>query len=62
MRCGNTISRAAIQVGLKGSTLKDFLASSIYSIEDITPQVRKWNEQRKKKAFIRFKIAKLENA
>ncbi|MEY8321222.1 DUF4291 domain-containing protein [Lachnospiraceae bacterium 46-61] len=44
---GNPINRAAIQIGLKGSTLKDFLNTSIYCIEDITPLVRKWNEQRK---------------
>ena len=44
---GNAINRAAIQIGLKGSTLRDFLDTGIYYIEDITPLVRKWNEQRK---------------
>lgn len=44
---GNAINRAAIQIGLKGNTLKDFLNMSIYRIEDLTPFVRKWNEQRK---------------
>ncbi|MDE5764706.1 MAG: DUF4291 domain-containing protein [Ruminococcus sp.] len=45
---GNPINRAAIQIGLKGSTLREFLDTAIYSIEDITQSVRKWNEQRKK--------------
>lgn len=44
---GNAINRAAIQIGLKGNTLSDFLEGSIYRIEDLTPQVRKWNAQRK---------------
>ena len=44
---GNAINRAAIQIGLKGSTLRDFLDTSIYHIEDLTLLVRKWNEQRK---------------
>lgn len=44
---GNAIHRAAIQIGLKGSTLRDFLDTGIYQIEDITPFVKKWNEQRK---------------
>lgn len=44
---GNTIQRAAIQIGLKGSTLRDFLDRSICRIEDLTPFVKKWNEQRK---------------
>lgn len=44
---GNAINRAAIQIGLKGNTLKDFLNMGIYCIKDITPLVRKWNEQRK---------------
>lgn len=44
---GNAINRAAIQIGLKGSTLRDFLDTGIYQIEDLTPLVRKWNEQRK---------------
>ncbi len=44
---GNAINCAAIQIGLKGSTLKNFLNTGIYCIEDITPLVRKWNEQRK---------------
>ncbi len=44
---GNAIHRAAIQIGLKGSTLRDFLDTGIYQIEDMTPLVKKWNEQRK---------------
>lgn len=44
---GNAINRAAIQIGLKGNTLRDFLDTSIYRIEDLTPLVKKWNEQRK---------------
>ncbi len=44
---GNAINRAAIQIGLKGNTLRDFLNTSIYCITDLTPLVRKWNEQRK---------------
>jgi len=44
---GNALNRAAIQLGLKGSTLRDFLDTGICRIEDLTPQVRKWNEQRK---------------
>lgn len=44
---GNAINRAAIQIGLKGSTLREFLYEGICRIEDLTPQVRKWNEQRK---------------
>lgn len=45
---GNAMNRAAIQIGLKGDTLRDFLDTAIYRIEDMTPLVRKWNEQRKK--------------
>jgi len=44
---GNAINRAAIQIGLKGSTLIDFLDVGICHIEDLTPLVRKWNERRK---------------
>lgn len=44
---GSAINRAAIQIGLKGITLRDFLDEGICRIEDLTPQVRKWNEQRK---------------
>ena len=44
---GNVINRAAIQIGLKGNTLRDFLDKGIYRIEDLTPLVRKWNDQRK---------------
>lgn len=45
---GNAINHAAIQIGLKSDILKDFLDTGIYRIEDMTPLVRKWNEQRKK--------------
>lgn len=44
---GGAINRAAIQIGLKGTALREFLDKGIYRIEDITPSVRKWNEQRK---------------
>lgn len=44
---GNAINRAAIQIGLKGSSLKEFLNTGIFRIKDLTPLVRKWNEQRK---------------
>ncbi len=44
---GTAIHRAAIQIGLKADILRDFLDTSIYRIEDLTPLVRKWNEQRK---------------
>ncbi len=44
---GKAINRAAIQIGLKGSTLMEFLNTAICRIEDLTPLVRKWNEQRK---------------
>lgn len=44
---GTMIHRAAIQIGLKGDTLRDFLAESIFHIEDLTLLVNKWNEQRK---------------
>ncbi len=44
---GTAINRAAIQIGLKGSTLREFLDTGIFRIEDLTPVVKKWNEQRK---------------
>ncbi len=44
---GNAVSRAAIQIGLKGNTLRDFLDTGICRIEDLTLSVRKQNEQRK---------------
>lgn len=44
---GTVVNRAAIQIGLKGSTLRDFLDTGICRIEDLTLLVRKWNEQRK---------------
>lgn len=44
---GDAIHRAAIQIGLKGSTLREFLDTGICRIEDLTPLVRKWNGQRK---------------
>lgn len=43
---GNAINRAAIQIGIKGGTLRDFLDTGICRIEDLTPLVRKWNTQR----------------
>lgn len=44
---GNAIDRAAIQIGLKGGTLRELLDNGICRIEDLTPSVRKWNERRK---------------
>lgn len=44
---GNMINRAAIQIGLKGETLRDLLDTGIYRIEDLTLFVKKCNEQRK---------------
>lgn len=44
---GNAINRAAIQIGLKRNTLREFLDTGICRIEDLTPLVKKWNEQRK---------------
>lgn len=48
---GNPIYRAAIQIGIKGNVLEDFLKHGIYRIEDLTPQVIKWREQRKQGKF-----------
>ena len=44
---GNAIQRAAIQIGLKGTALREFLNEGIYRISDMTSNVRKWNELRK---------------
>lgn len=44
---GTPIQRAAIQIGIKGDTLDKFLKTGIYRIQDLTPSVRKWNQQRK---------------
>lgn len=44
---GNVIGRAAIQIGIKGSSLRELLETGICRIEDLTPMVRKWNKQRK---------------
>ncbi len=46
---GRPLSRAAIQIGIKGEALSDFLENGIYRIEDLTTTVRKWNERRKKR-------------
>ena len=46
---GNPLNRAAVQIGIKGNALTDFLDNGIYKIEDLTPTVRKWNELRKKR-------------
>lgn len=43
---GNAIDRAAIQIGIKGSSLRELLDIGICRIEDLTPLVRKWNRQR----------------
>ena len=44
---GSVLNRTAIQIGLKGDILKDLIVNGIYKIEDLTPLVRKWNDQRK---------------
>ncbi|MGN0676740.1 MAG: DUF4291 family protein, partial [Ruminococcus sp.] len=44
---GNAVNHFAIQLGIKSDILKDFITSGIYRITDLTPSVRKWNEQRK---------------
>ena len=44
---GKALNRYAIQIGIKSDILKDFISSSIYKITDLTPSVKKWNEQRK---------------
>ncbi len=44
---GNALSRAAIQIGIKGNALREFLDTGICHIEDLTPVVKKWNEKRK---------------
>ena len=36
---GNAINRAAIQIGLKGDTLRNFLSVGIYHIEDLTLKI-----------------------
>lgn len=46
---GSPLNRAAIQIGIKGDALRDFLDNGIYKIEDLTPTVRKWNDRRKKR-------------
>ena len=46
---GTPINRYAIQIGIKGEAMRDFLDNGIYKIEDLTPTVRKWNERRKKR-------------
>ncbi|MCM1508133.1 MAG: DUF4291 domain-containing protein [Ruminococcus flavefaciens] len=46
---GNPLNRGAVQLGIKGEALSDFLENGIYKIEDLTPTVRKWNERRKKR-------------
>lgn len=44
---GKALNRYAIQIGIKSDILKDFINSGIYKITDLTPSVKKWNEQRK---------------
>lgn len=44
---GNALQRGAIQIGMKGSAMEEFLKDGICRIEDITPQVQKWNALRK---------------
>ena len=44
---GDPIHRAAIQIGLKGEALKEFLDMGICRVQDFTPMVRKWNQRRK---------------
>ena len=49
---GNAINRAAIQIGLKGNTLREFLDTGICRIEDLTPLVKKWNKQLYRQAMV----------
>ncbi|MDE6005319.1 MAG: DUF4291 domain-containing protein [Oscillospiraceae bacterium] len=44
---GNALQRGAIQIGMKGSAMEEFLEIGICKITDMTPQVRKWNILRK---------------
>ncbi|MDE6052720.1 MAG: DUF4291 domain-containing protein [Lachnospiraceae bacterium] len=44
---GNAIDRAAIQIGIKGNSVRELLDKGICRIEDLTPLVRKWNMERK---------------
>ncbi|MDE6665182.1 MAG: DUF4291 domain-containing protein, partial [Ruminococcus sp.] len=53
---GNPLTRAAIQIGIKGEALSDFLDNGIYKIEDLTSTVRKWNERRKKRKLSIFEL------
>ncbi len=53
---GNPLNRAAIQIGIKGEAISDFLDNGIYKIEDLTPTVRKWNERRKKRKLSIFEL------
>ncbi len=48
---GNPISRAAVQIGIKGSALDGLIADGICRIEDMTPLVIKWREQRRQGRF-----------
>lgn len=48
---GNPINRAAIQIGLKGSALENLLAYGICRIQDMSPLVIKWREQRRQGNF-----------
>ena len=44
---GNALQRGAVQIGMKGEVMKDILENGIIRIEDLTPNVRKWNQFRK---------------
>lgn len=44
---GGVLNRTAVQIGIKGTALNEFLEKGICRIQDITPQVKKWNEMRK---------------
>lgn len=43
---GNSINRHAIQIGIKGTALEKLLNGGICKIENLTPYVRKLNNQR----------------
>ncbi len=44
---GTALQRGAIQIGIKGQAIKEIFQNGIVRIEDMTPQVRKWNQLRK---------------
>lgn len=43
---GKPIGRRAIQLGIKGQVVKEYITNWIYKITDITPEVIKWRNQK----------------